>query len=197
MTILSDSEIIDLCEKEQMITPYFSHLVTHEPDPSYATDGKKVISYGVSSYGYDIRCGNKFKIFTNINSTIIDPKGLDPTAFVEFEGDVCIVPPNSFVLAHSMEYMKIPRDVQTICLNKSTYARAGLMGNCTPLEAGWEGYITLEFSNTTPLPIKLYAGEGCIQVLFFKGNVPPMVSYADRGGKYMFQPAEPVTGKVK
>ena len=148
---------------------------------------EKIISYGTSSYGYDIRCSREFKVFTNINSTIVDPKNFDEKSFVDFEGDYCIIPPNSFALARTMEYFRIPRDVLTICLGKSTYARCGIVVNVTPFEPEWEGYVTLEFSNTTPLPAKIYAGEGCAQVLFFQGDEPCEVSYKDRGGKYQGQ----------
>lgn len=199
--ILNDSEIEALCYNKAypMIEPFYSTQITSRAKigetPGIA-EYEKVISYGLTSFGYDIRCGRKFKIFTNVNSTVIDPKNFDDKCFVEFEGDVCIIPPNSFVLAHSLEYIRVPRDMHVICLNKSTYARTGVMGNCTPLEAGWEGHITLEFSNTTPLPAKLYAEEGCVQLNFFRGN-PCSVSYADRGGKYMHQGAEPVTPRLK
>ena len=150
-------------------------------------DNKKVISYGTSSYGYDIRCADEFKVFTNINSTIVDPKDFDPASFVDVKSDVCIIPPNSFALARTVEYFRIPRNVLTVCLGKSTYARCGIIVNVTPFEPEWEGYVTLEFSNTTPLPAKIYAGEGCAQVLFFESDEPCEVSYADRGGKYQKQ----------
>ena len=146
-----------------------------------------VVSYGLSSYGYDIRASSEFKIFTNINSTIVDPKAFDPKSFVDFKGDVCIIPPNSFALARTVEYFRIPRDVMVVCLGKSTYARCGIIVNVTPLEPGWEGHVTLEFSNTTPLPAKVYANEGACQFLFLQGNEPCEVSYADRAGKYMGQ----------
>ena len=145
------------------------------------------ISYGVSSYGYDIRVADEFKIFTNINNTVIDPKNFDPRSFVDVKTDVCIVPPNSFALARTIEYFRIPRDVLTVCLGKSTYARCGIIVNVTPLEPGWEGHVTLEFSNTTPLPAKVYANEGACQFLFLQGNEPCETSYADRAGKYMGQ----------
>jgi dCTP deaminase len=150
-------------------------------------DGRKVISYGTSSYGYDIRCAGEFKVFTNINSTIVDPKNFDPKNFVEIEGESCIIPPNSFALARTVEYFRIPRDVLTVCLGKSTYARCGIIVNVTPFEPEWEGYVTLEFSNTTPLPAKIYANEGVAQVLFFESDEPCDVSYKDRSGKYMGQ----------
>jgi dCTP deaminase len=146
-----------------------------------------VVSYGLSSYGYDIRVGDEFKVFTNINNTVIDPKNFDPRSFVDIKADVCIVPPNSFALAHTIEYFRIPRDILTICLGKSTYARCGIITNVTPFEPEWEGYVTLEISNTTPLPAKIYANEGIAQVLFFESDEPCLVSYADRQGKYQGQ----------
>ena len=148
---------------------------------------KGVISYGLSSYGYDIRIADEFKIFTNINTTIVDPKGFDPRSFVDFKGDVCVIPPNSFALGRSLEYFKIPRNVMTICLGKSTYARCGIITNVTPFEPEWEGFVTLEISNTTPLPAKIYAHEGIAQVLFFESDETCAVSYADRQGKYQAQ----------
>ena len=150
------------------------------------------ISYGVSSYGYDIRVADEFKIFTNINNTVIDPKNFDPRSFVDVKTDVCIVPPNSFALARTIEYFRIPRDVLTICLGKSTYARCGIIVNVTPFEPEWEGYVTLEISNTTPLPAKIYAGEGIAQMLFFESDEPCEVSYADKKGKYQAQKALPL-----
>ena len=146
-----------------------------------------VISFGLSSYGYDIRVADEFKVFTNINSTVIDPKAFDPRSFVDLETDVCIVPPNSFALARTIEYFRIPRDVLTVCLGKSTYARCGIIVNVTPFEPEWEGTATLEISNTTPLPAKIYANEGLAQVLFFQGDEPCEVSYADKKGKYQAQ----------
>ena len=148
---------------------------------------KGVISYGLSSYGYDIRVANEFKIFTNVNSTIVDPKAFDEQAFVDFKGDVCIVPPNSFALARTVEYFKIPRNVLTICLGKSTYARCGIIVNVTPFEPEWEGFATLEISNTTPLPARIYANEGIAQVIFFQSDEPCRISYADKKGKYQAQ----------
>lgn len=150
-------------------------------------DKGKIVSYGTSSYGYDVRCAREFKIFTNINSTIVDPKAFDEKSFVDFEGDVCIIPPNSFALARTVEYFRIPRSVLTVCLGKSTYARCGIIVNVTPLEPEWEGHVTLEFSNTTPLPAKIYAGEGCAQMLFFESDEVCETSYKDRGGKYQGQ----------
>lgn len=146
-----------------------------------------VISYGLSSYGYDIRVSNHFKIFTNVHSAVVDPKNFDPKSFVDFTGDVCVIPPNSFVLAQTVEYFRIPRDVITVCLGKSTYARCGLIVNVTPFEPEWEGFVTLEISNTTPLPARVYANEGIAQVLFFHADEICEVSYADRKGKYQNQ----------
>lgn len=148
---------------------------------------KGVISYGVSSYGYDMRIGDEFKIFTNINNTVVDPKNFDPKSFVDYKGDVCIIPPNSFVLASSLEYFRIPRDVLVICLGKSTYARCGLVVNVTPLEPEWEGHVTIEISNTTPLPAKIYANEGIAQLLFLQAAEICEVSYKDKSGKYQAQ----------
>ena len=177
MTIKSDRWIRRMAEEHGMIEPF-------EPRQVRYVDNKKVISYGTSSYGYDIRCADEFKVFTNINSTIVDPKDFDPASFVDVKSDVCI---NSFALARTVEYFRIPRNVLTVCLGKSTYARCGIIVNVTPFEPEWEGYVTLEFSNTTPLPAKIYAGEGCAQVLFFESDEPCEVSYADRGGKYQKQ----------
>ena len=148
---------------------------------------KDVISFGVSSFGYDLRVSDKFKIFTNVNNAIVDPKNFSPESFVDFKGPVCIVPPNSFALARSVEYFKIPRNVMTICLGKSTYARCGIIVNVTPFEPEWEGHVTLEISNTTPLPDKIYANEGLAQVLFFESQEEPETSYKDRKGKYQEQ----------
>jgi dCTP deaminase len=145
------------------------------------------ISFGVSSYGYDARVSNEFKIFTNVNSEIVDPKNFKLTSFVTKKSTECIIPPNSFVLASTVEYFKIPKDILVICLGKSTYARCGIIVNVTPLEPGWEGHVTLEFSNTTPLPAKIYANEGVAQFIFLKGNELPEITYADRNGKYMGQ----------
>lgn len=146
-----------------------------------------VISFGVSSYGYDMRIADEFKIFTNINNTIVDPKSFDPRSFVDFKGEVCIIPPNSFALGYSVEYFRIPRDVLVICLGKSTYARCGIVVNVTPLEPEWEGHVTIEISNTTPLPAKIYANEGIAQLLFLGGEEVCQVSYADKAGKYQAQ----------
>ncbi|MBL8270811.1 dCTP deaminase [Steroidobacter sp.] len=147
----------------------------------------KIISYGTSSYGYDVRCANEFKIFTNINSTIVDPKNFDSKSFVDVQSEVCIIPPNSFALARTVEYFRIPRNVLTICLGKSTYARCGIIVNVTPLEPEWEGHVTLEFSNTTNLPAKIYANEGVAQMLFLESDEVCETSYKDRGGKYQGQ----------
>ncbi len=149
--------------------------------------GAPIISYGTSSYGYDVRCASEFKIFTNINSTIVDPKRFDRASFVDVKSDVCIIPPNSFALARTVEYLRIPRNVLTICLGKSTYARCGIIVNVTPLEPEWEGHVTLEFSNTTPLPARIYANEGVAQMLFFESDESCEVSYRDRDGKYQGQ----------
>tara|TARA_B100001971_G_C18155811_1_gene518475 strand:+ start:123 stop:686 length:564 start_codon:yes stop_codon:yes gene_type:complete len=158
-----------------------------EPEQVSSVDGKRVVSYGTSSYGYDIRCSNEFKIFTNINSAVVDPKVFDQSSFVDFEGDSCIIPPNSFALARTVEYFRIPRNILTICLGKSTYARCGIIVNVTPFEPEWEGYVTLEFSNTTPLPARIYANEGIAQVIFFEASEPCEISYRDRQGKYQGQ----------
>ena len=152
-----------------------------------AVEGRRIVSYGTSSYGYDVRCAPEFKIFTNINSTIIDPKNFDPKNFVDFDGEVCIIPPNSFALARTVEYFRIPRNAMVICLGKSTYARCGIIVNVTPLEPEWEGHVTLEFSNTTPLPARIYANEGVAQFLFFESDEVCETSYKDRGGKYQGQ----------
>jgi len=152
-----------------------------------ASGGERLISYGTSSYGYDVRCARQFKVFTNINSATVDPKNFDEGSFVDVEGDVCVIPPNSFALASTVEYFRIPRNVLTICLGKSTYARCGIIVNVTPLEPEWEGHVTLEFSNTTTLPAKIYANEGVAQMLFFESDEVCEVSYKDRGGKYQGQ----------
>ncbi len=180
MSIKSDRWIRQMAETDRIIEPF-------EPGQVRATEDGSVISWGTSSYGYDIRCSNEFKIFTNINSAVVDPKSFDANSFVDFTGDVCIIPPNSFALASTVEYFRIPRNVLTICLGKSTYARCGIIVNVTPFEPEWEGYATLEFSNTSPLPAKIYANEGVAQVLFFESNEPCESSYKDRGGKYQGQ----------
>ena len=158
-----------------------------EPGQVRANQGGKIVSYGTSSYGYDVRCADEFKIFTNINSTIVDPKKFDERSFVDFKGECCVIPPNSFALARTVEFFRIPRSVLTVCLGKSTYARCGIIVNVTPLEPEWEGHVTLEFSNTTPLPAKIYANEGAAQFLFLQGNEPCEVSYRDKAGKYQGQ----------
>lgn len=158
-----------------------------EPRQIREANNARIISYGTSSYGYDIRCSNEFKIFTNINSAVVDPKNFDASSFVDVQSDVCIIPPNSFALARTVEYFRIPRSVLTICLGKSTYARCGIIVNITPLEPEWEGHVTLEFSNTTPLPAKVYANEGVAQVVFFESDELCETSYRDRSGKYQGQ----------
>jgi len=158
-----------------------------EPGQVREVNGQRIVSYGTSSYGYDIRCADEFKIFTNINHTIVDPKDFDPRSFVDFQGKECIIPPNSFALARTVEYFRIPRNVIVCCLGKSTYARCGIIVNVTPLEPEWEGIVTLEVSNTTPLPAKIYANEGIAQMLFFESDEPCEVSYADKKGKYQSQ----------
>jgi len=180
MTIKPDKWIRRMAEQSRMIEPF-------EPGQVKKVNEKRVVSYGTSSYGYDIRCSSEFKIFTNINSTIVDPKNFDERSFVDFNGDVCIIPPNSFALARTVEYFRIPRNVLVVCLGKSTYARCGIIVNVTPLEPEWEGHVTLEFSNTTPLPAKIYANEGVAQVLFFEADEVCESSYKDRGGKYQGQ----------
>lgn len=176
MSIKSDRWIREMALTRHMIEPFTEKQIT-----------KGKISYGLSSYGYDVRVGHEFKIFTNVNSSIVDPKNFDTQSFFDFKGDTCIIPPNSFALAVSMEHFNVPRDVLCICVGKSTYARCGIITNVTPLEPGWEGHITLEISNTTTLPAKIYAGEGLVQVLFFQSDERCEVSYADRGGKYQRQ----------
>lgn len=181
MSIKSDKWIIEMATKHGMIEPFERDQVRLN------NNGEKVISYGTSSYGYDIRCADEFKVFTNINSTIVDPKNFNPQNFVEIQADSCIIPPNSFALSRTVEYFKIPRKILTVCLGKSTYARCGIIVNVTPFEPEWEGYVTLEFSNTTPLPAKIYANEGVAQVLFFESDEECNISYKDRNGKYMGQ----------
>lgn len=162
-------------------------IVPFEADLVRVANGQRVISFGTSSYGYDVRCATEFKIFTNIHSTTVDPKRFDNRSFVDVCGDSCIVPPNAFALARTVEYFRIPRDVLTLCVGKSTYARCGIIVNVTPLEPEWEGHVTLEFSNTTNLPAKIYANEGVAQLLFFQSEEACEVSYSDRGGKYQRQ----------
>lgn len=196
-------EVIDYTEDEianipMMIEPFEPKQIKEESVRMNAEEGylKKVISYGTSSYGYDLRCANKFKIFTNVNSSLIDPKNFDPKSFVEHTGDYCIIPPNSFALGSSVERFSIPRNVLTICLGKSTYARCGIVVNVTPFEPEWEGHVTLEFSNTTSLPAKIYAHEGVAQVIFLRADEECETSYKDRDGKYMNQGDEPVSPRA-
>ena len=176
MTVLSDKWIKKMAKENGMISPFVDKQ-----------QKKNVISYGLSSYGYDARVSNEFKIFTNVNSSMVDPKDFSNSNFISKKQDICIIPPNSFVLASTVEYFKIPKNILVICLGKSTYARCGIIVNVTPLEPEWEGHVTLEFSNTTPLPAKIYANEGACQFVFLQGNEDPEISYADRKGKYMNQ----------
>ena len=181
MSIKSDKWIRRMAAQHGMIEPF-------EPGQLRVNaSGGKMISYGTSSYGYDVRCADEFKVFTNVYSTTVDPKNFDERSFVDIKSDVCIIPPNSFALARTVEYFRIPRKVLTICLGKSTYARCGIIVNVTPLEPEWEGHVTLEFSNTTPLPAKIYANEGVAQMLFLESDEECETSYRDRGGKYMGQ----------
>jgi dCTP deaminase len=181
MSIKSDNWIRRMAREHGMIEPFAPEQVRH------AADGHRIVSYGTSSYGYDVRCAGEFKIFTNINTTIVDPKQFDEKSFVDLRADVCIIPPNSFALARTVEYFRIPRNALVVCLGKSTYARCGIICNVTPLEPEWEGHVTLEFSNTTPLPAKIYANEGVAQMLFFESDEVCATSYKDRGGKYQGQ----------
>ncbi|MBP7694746.1 MAG: dCTP deaminase [Anaerolineales bacterium] len=176
MGLKSDTWIKQMARERRMIEPFVERQVRQD-----------VISYGVSSYGYDVRVADEYKIFTNVHSAIVDPKHFDPKSMVDFVGEVCVIPPNSFVLAKTVEYFRIPRQVLTVCLGKSTYARCGLIVNVTPFEPEWEGYVTLEISNTTPLPAKVYSNEGIAQVLFFEADAMCEVSYADKKGKYQHQ----------
>ncbi len=176
MGLKADRWIRKMAQEHRMIEPFVEGQVR-----------EGVISYGLSSYGYDMRVANEFRIFTNVYNTVVDPKNFSASSMVEFEGDVCIIPPNSFVLARSIEYFRVPRSVLCVCLGKSTYARSGLVVNVTPFEPEWEGHVTIEISNTTPLPAKVYANEGISQVLFFEGDEVCEVSYADRKGKYQGQ----------
>ena len=180
MAIKSDQWIRRMALEHAMIEPFISQQVRNNAHG-------KIISYGTSSYGYDVRCAREFKIFTNINSAVVDPKNFSQESFVDIESDVCIIPPNSFALARTVEYFRIPRNVLTICLGKSTYARCGIIVNVTPLEPEWEGHVTLEFSNTTPLPAKIYANEGVAQMLFLESDEVCEISYKDRKGKYQGQ----------
>jgi dCTP deaminase len=176
MSIRPDHWIKRMAVEHQMIEPFVDDQVR-----------SGVISYGVSSYGYDVRVGDEFKVFTNVFNTVVDPKNFDPKSFVDIKADVCIIPPNSFALASTVEYFRIPRDVLTVCLGKSTYARCGIIVNVTPFEPEWEGHVTIEISNTTPLPAKIYANEGIAQVLFFQTDDVCTVSYKDKKGKYQAQ----------
>ena len=176
MAIKADKWIRRMALEHRMIEPFVDGQVRAD-----------VVSYGLSSYGYDIRVADEFKVFTNVYNSLIDPKHFDPRSFVDIKGDHCIVPPNSFALARTIEYFRIPRDVLTVCLGKSTYARCGIIVNVTPFEPEWEGYVTIEISNTTPLPAKIYANEGIAQVLFFQSDEPCERSYADKKGKYQAQ----------
>ena len=176
MAIKSDRWITRMALERRMIEPFVDDQVR-----------EGVISYGVSSYGYDVRVGDEFKVFTNVYNTVVDPKNFDSRSFVDIRADVCIIPPNSFALARTIEYFRVPRNVLVLCLGKSTYARCGIIVNVTPLEPEWEGYVTLEFSNTTPLPAKIYANEGVAQVVFFESDEVCETSYKDRGGKYQGQ----------
>jgi dCTP deaminase len=176
MPVMPDTWIRQMATDAGMIDPFVESQHRHG-----------VISYGLSSYGYDARVADEFKIFTNVDSAIVDPKQFSPQSFVDRQTDVCVIPPNSFALARTVEYFRVPRDVLVICLGKSTYARCGIIVNVTPLEPEWEGQVTIEISNTTPLPAKIYAGEGIAQFLFLQGAGPCEVSYADRSGKYMAQ----------
>ena len=178
--IKSDRWIRRMAAEHRMIEPF-------EPRQIREADGHKIVSYGTSSYGYDIRVADEFKVFTNINSTVVDPKNFDARSFVDIKAEVCIIPPNSFALASTVEYFRIPRDVLTVCLGKSTYARCGIIVNVTPFEPEWEGHVTIEISNTTPLPAKIYANEGIAQVLFFQTDDDCSVSYKDKKGKYQAQ----------
>jgi len=179
MALLPDEAIEKLANKG-MIKPFEKNQVKH-------SDTKKLVSYGLSSYGYDLRVADEFKVFTNVYNSLIDPKNFSEDSFVEIKAPTCIIPPNSFALARSVEYFKIPRNILTMCIGKSTYARCGIIVNVTPFEPEWEGYVTLEISNTTPLPAKIYANEGLAQVLFFEAKAECLISYADRKGKYMKQ----------
>ena len=181
MSIKSDKWIRHMAKEQGMIQPFADQQIRVNPQ------GQKIISYGTSSYGYDVRCSNEFKIFTNIHSTIVDPKAFDEKGFVGVEGSACVIPPNSFALARTIEYFRIPRNVLAICLGKSTYARCGIIVNVTPLEPEWEGHITLEFSNTTNLPARIHAGEGVAQLIFLESDEDCLVSYKDRNGKYQKQ----------
>ncbi len=176
MSIKADRWIQEMAKEKAMISPFVEKQMR-----------ENVISYGLSSYGYDVRIADEYKIFTNLNSTTVDPKLFDPQSFVDFKGPICVIPPNSFALGRTVEYFKIPRQIMTICVGKSTYARCGIITNVTPLEPGWEGFVTLEISNTTPLPAKIYSNEGIAQLLFFESDEACLASYADKQGKYQGQ----------
>lgn len=176
MGLKPDSWIVKMAKEQNMIEPFVEDQVRQD-----------VISFGVSSYGYDIRVADEFKIFTNVYSAVVDPKAFDNSSMVDYKGDICTIPPNSFALARTVEYFRIPREVLTVCVGKSTYARCGIIVNVTPFEPEWEGFVTLEISNTTPLPARIYANEGIAQVLFFEADEPCQVSYADKKGKYQKQ----------
>ena len=180
MSVKSDKWIKRMAENEGMIEPFAADQVRYDGD-------ERLISYGTSSYGYDVRCADEFKIFTNVHSATVDPKHFDPNSFVDIKDDCCVIPPNAFALARTVEYFRIPRNVLTICLGKSTYARCGIIVNVTPLEPEWEGHVTLEFSNTTNLPAKIYANEGVAQMIFIESDEVCETSYKDRGGKYQGQ----------
>ncbi len=189
MGLQPDKWIRKMAKEQGMIEPFCDKLIRE-------SDGGKVVSYGLSSYGYDLRVSNKFKVFTDVYNSLVDPKNFSEEAFVDIEADRCIIPPRSFALAVSVEYFRIPDDVLTVCIGKSTYARCGLIVNVTPFEPGWEGFVTLEISNTTPLPAVIYANEGLAQVLFFQGDEPCETSYAKRAGKYMKQLQEVVIPRM-
>ena len=180
MAIKSDKWIKDMAKNHKMIQPF-------QADQVKINNGEKIVSYGTSSYGYDVRCADEFKVFTNINSTMVDPKNFDDKSFIDIKSDVCTIPPNSFALARTVEYFRIPRQILTLCLGKSTYARCGIIVNVTPLEPEWEGHVTLEFSNTTSLPAKIYANEGVAQFIFLESDEVCETSYKDRAGKYQGQ----------
>ena len=180
MSIRPDTWIAKMAKEQRMIEPFVQDQVR-------SIDGRPVISFGNSSFGYDLRVSNQFRIFTNVYGSVVDPKNFDPKGLVEVKNDVCVIPPNSFALALSVEWFRIPKNVMTICVGKSTYARCGIIVNVTPFEPGWEGKAVLEISNSTPLPARVYAGEGLAQVLFFESDTPCTTSYADRDGKYQHQ----------
>lgn len=188
--ILNDKQIIELCEEKDMISPFLKRQIDCQIIDRDTDDERKVLSYGVSSFGYDIRAAHNWKLFSNLNTTIVDPKNFDDNACIaittnNYDNSI-ILPPNSFVLTHSVEYIKVPDDIFVLCVGKSTLARCSLVAHITPLEPGWEGHITLEFSNTSSLPVKMYANEGCVQLVFFKGDRPD-ITYSDREGKYQKQ----------